>query len=118
MPTMANTCNRCHAPAPPRCRFCEPCRLEVRAEAKRVANGRYSQAKRKEAVAETPDTLKKWMTCLGCGKRLWTDRCHRICKKCTGSAERHGRAGDTSGIPVPHGARCKLGVSEQQRGEL
>ena len=29
-----------------------------------------------------PDTVKKWMTCLGCGKRLWTDRCHRICKKC------------------------------------
>jgi len=29
-----------------------------------------------------PDTLKKWMTCLGCGKEMWTDRCHRICKKC------------------------------------
>jgi hypothetical protein len=29
-----------------------------------------------------PDTAKKWMTCLGCGKKMWTDRCHRICKKC------------------------------------
>jgi len=28
------------------------------------------------------DTVKKWMTCLGCGKKMWTDRCHRICKKC------------------------------------
>lgn len=28
------------------------------------------------------DTMKKWMTCLGCGKKMWTDRCHRICKKC------------------------------------
>ena len=29
-----------------------------------------------------PDKVKKWMTCLGCGKKMWTDRCHRICKKC------------------------------------
>ena len=25
---------------------------------------------------------KKWLTCLGCGKRMLTDRCHRLCKKC------------------------------------
>jgi hypothetical protein len=30
----------------------------------------------------SPDTIKKWLSCLGCGKRMWTDRCHRICKKC------------------------------------
>jgi hypothetical protein len=28
------------------------------------------------------DSTKKWMSCLGCGKKMWTDRCHRICKKC------------------------------------
>jgi hypothetical protein len=28
------------------------------------------------------DSIKKWLTCLGCGKKMWTDRCHRICKKC------------------------------------
>jgi len=28
------------------------------------------------------DKQKKWMTCLGCGKKMWTDRCHRICRKC------------------------------------
>jgi len=33
-------------------------------------------------VTPTADIEKKWMTCLGCGKRMWTDRCHRICKKC------------------------------------
>lgn len=32
--------------------------------------------------SKNPDTVKKWMTCLGCGNRMWTDRCHRICKKC------------------------------------
>ena len=33
--------------------------------------------------AAHPDRVKKWMTCLGCGKRMWTDRCHRLCKKCS-----------------------------------
>jgi len=33
-------------------------------------------------LTATPDTTKKWMTCLGCGRKMWTDRCHRICKKC------------------------------------
>jgi len=32
--------------------------------------------------AQHPDTVMKWMTCLGCGRRMWTDRGHRICKKC------------------------------------
>ena len=26
--------------------------------------------------------VKKWMTCLGCGDKMWTDKNHRICKKC------------------------------------
>jgi hypothetical protein len=30
----------------------------------------------------TPDTMRKRLPCLGCGKMMWTDRCHRICKKC------------------------------------
>jgi len=34
------------------------------------------------ATADHPDTVKKWTSCLGCGTPLWTDRCHRICKKC------------------------------------
>jgi len=29
-----------------------------------------------------PDRVKKWRPCLGCGRRMFTDRGHRICKKC------------------------------------
>ena len=25
---------------------------------------------------------RKWFGCLRCGRRMWTDRCHRICRKC------------------------------------
>ena len=32
--------------------------------------------------ARHPDKVKKWMACLGCGRKMWTDRCHSICKKC------------------------------------
>ncbi len=34
------------------------------------------------ATADHPDKVRKWLTCLGCSKKIWTDRCHRICKKC------------------------------------
>jgi hypothetical protein len=34
------------------------------------------------ATAEHPDKVKKTISCLGCGDPMWTDRCHRICKKC------------------------------------
>jgi len=26
---------------------------------------------------------KKWRRCLKCGRKLWTDCCHRLCSKCT-----------------------------------
>ncbi len=29
-----------------------------------------------------PDRAKKRLSCLGCGRPMWTDRCHRICRKC------------------------------------
>ena len=25
---------------------------------------------------------KKWLSCLKCGKKIWTDRCHRVCQTC------------------------------------
>jgi len=28
------------------------------------------------------DKVKKLLPCLGCGRLMFTDRCHRICKKC------------------------------------
>jgi hypothetical protein len=34
------------------------------------------------ATASHPDKVKKWLPCLGCGRVMLTDRCHRICKKC------------------------------------
>jgi len=28
------------------------------------------------------NTTKKKLPCLRCGRRMWTDRCHRICGRC------------------------------------
>jgi len=28
------------------------------------------------------DQVKKHRRCLGCGKAMWTDRCHLICQRC------------------------------------
>jgi len=28
------------------------------------------------------DTAKKWFRCLRCGRKIWTDRCHRFCSRC------------------------------------
>ena len=33
-------------------------------------------------TADHPDKVRKRLPCLGCGEAMWTDRCHRICKKC------------------------------------
>ena len=33
-------------------------------------------------MADHPDRVRKLLSCLGCGKAMWTDRCHRICRKC------------------------------------
>ena len=29
---------------------------------------------------------KRRLRCLRCGRPFWTDRCHRVCKKCTEDA--------------------------------
>jgi len=47
---------------------------------------------------------KKWLTCLRCGKRIWTDRCHRFCRRCRTAIQRlnyripssYATEGDTS----------------------
>lgn len=33
---------------------------------------------------------KKWLNCLRCGRKLFTDRCHRICPKCHQKNEQEG----------------------------
>jgi len=55
-----------------------------------------------------PDMVKKWLTCLGCGARMWTDRCHRICKRCQ---RRHAES------PMPRRYRSSLprGTFEEER---
>ncbi len=59
------------------------------------------------------DRVKKWLTCLGCGKRMWTDRCHRICKTC----RRRNEATPTRtahGILLPRGLDVyAIGLSER-----
>ena len=45
--------------------------------------------------ADHPDRIKKWRPCLGCGRRMLTDRGHRICKKCR-------RRNEASPVREPH----------------
>ncbi len=33
-------------------------------------------------TAEQPNMVRKHLPCLGCGEPMWTDRCHRFCRKC------------------------------------
>ena len=33
-------------------------------------------------AADPPSKAKKHLPCLGCGEAMWTDRGHRICRKC------------------------------------
>jgi hypothetical protein len=47
-------------------------------------------------IAEHPDHVRKWLPCLACGRRMWTDRCHRICEKCR---RRHNHL---PGMPMCH----------------
>lgn len=46
------------------------------------------------------DQVKKWRTCLSCGKKMWTTRGTRICEKC----RRNSGFTDLGNIPyqVPH----------------
>jgi len=61
----------------------------------------------------SPDTLKKWLSCLGCGRRMWTDRCHRICKKCRRRNEATPSRSAYS-IALPSGLDvCALGLAER-----
>ncbi len=49
------------------------------------------------------DTMEKWLTCLGCGKTMWTDRCHRICRKCR-------RRNDATVTRSPHALALPRGI--------
>jgi hypothetical protein len=34
---------------------------------------------------------KKWLSCLKCGRPIYTDRCHRVCPKCHQKNDKEGR---------------------------
>ena len=34
------------------------------------------------AVRTTKQTERKWMSCLRCGRRIYTDIYHRLCRRC------------------------------------
>jgi hypothetical protein len=46
------------------------------------AKGREAPMQSRLLSANHPDKVKKWRPCLGCGKRMFTDRGHRLCRKC------------------------------------
>ena len=54
------------------------------------------------------DTAKDWRPCLGCGGRIWTDRCHRLCKKCL----------DKQRFAVAPSARLAVPVSKEMQAVL
>jgi hypothetical protein len=61
------------------------------------------------ATDDHPDKVKKWLSCLGCGAEMWTDRCHRFCKKC----RRRNRASPgrkSYRMSLPRGAALREGV--------
>jgi len=41
-----------------------------------------------EMTCKEADSLKKWMPCLRCGRLIWTDRCHRTCRRCRVALQR------------------------------
>ena len=54
-------------------------------------------------TADHPDRVRKWVPCLGCGEAMWTDRCHRICRKCQ-------RRNDASAVKRSHRAALPRGA--------
>jgi len=53
-----------------------------KAKKKKVPWGERPENQKTPSLVSAADQAKKWFACLGCGKPMWTDRCHRICKKC------------------------------------
>ena len=54
------------------------------------------------------DKKKKWLSCLRCGQKMWTDRCHRICRRCTIANRRSQYAGSPTPMRLNVGASRSL----------
>lgn len=67
--------------------------------------GRHHAPKKPPKTVRLP---KKWMTCLKCGRRLFTDVNHRFCRRCTFRNDAIGGRSD-GGFHVDEGLRDTLG---------
>lgn len=43
---------------------------------------------------------KLWLTCIRCGRRMWTDRCHRTCPRCRKIDDCRGQRGIAYGVEL------------------
>jgi len=43
---------------------------------------------------------KKKRKCLGCGREIWTDRCHRFCETCSRKNSRNGSSIDECRVSI------------------
>jgi len=57
------------------------------------------------SVRET-NKQRKWLRCLKCGRKMLTDRCHRICKRCS---EENKYIGGASSIRRSHFTTIRRG---------
>ena len=57
---------------------------------------------------------RRRLTCLRCGRVFWTDRCHRVCKRCTADTQEPfiRAAVAAEGISVFHDLRIADELSE------
>ena len=52
-----------------------------------------------ESSTRRLNLVKKWFRCLKCGGRMFTDRCHRICRKCH---QRNEKTRNKHQYPLPN----------------
>ncbi len=53
---------------------------------------------------------KKHLTCLGCGRDMVTDRCHRYCRICNRRLKNPANRGPRMVVPTPRGLRNTANV--------
>ena len=44
--------------------------------------GRSLIVRSRRMTIKEANTERKWLPCLRCGRSMWTDRCHRVCRRC------------------------------------
>ena len=76
--------------------------------------------KRTWTATEIADRVKKYRPCMKCRALLWTDRRHRLCKKCGGVADNTPPMGMPHKVALLSGGRldflCHALTSIQEAG--